>query len=200
MRSLSMPISNRVKQFACDETDLSVFLMSQSQQLQVTLSILPGPTVTNRTARTFSFMPDAQLRFLIEELILLPGAQKLIFYSSEHIGEVDLTGYPWTNAEYESVVISPSIKIHKVFQPNVVTGSRSDISTQSKLMYVQPSFVGKDGTEWNDQLFLLMTNLADYQITLRLEAVSASNLLDSAANIARINTHAEAAYNAAHFT
>lgn len=45
-----------------------------------------------------------------------------------------------------------------------------------------------------------MTSLADYKITLRLEAVSATNLLDTAANIARINTHAEGAYNAAKFT
>ena len=63
-------------------------------------------------------------------------------------------------------------------------------------MQVKPVYYG---SEWADKLFLLLTNLDNSKVSLRIDVVSASQPLDSAVNIARINTNAHAAYNAAKF-
>ena len=44
-----------------------------------------------------------------------------------------------------------------------------------------------------------MSNVDATQTTLRIDAVQASQVLDTAVNIARINTNAEAAYKRAMF-
>ena len=63
-------------------------------------------------------------------------------------------------------------------------------------MHVQPVY--QDG-RWMDQLFLLMSNVDDDITTLRIDAVKASQVLDTSVNIARINTESEAAYKRAKF-
>ena len=45
-----------------------------------------------------------------------------------------------------------------------------------------------------------MTNVEAARTTLRIDAVDASAILGSAVNVARINTEAEAAFNAARFS
>jgi len=52
---------------------------------------------------------------------------------------------------------------------------------------------------WQDQLYLLSIDIANFKISLRIDVVSASNPLGSAQNIARINTEAVAAWQNAKF-
>lgn len=59
--------------------------------------------------RTFSFFPPVKIPFTISELVVLTEANKAIFYSNRHLGEIDLNLYPFLKDDE-----LPSIRIHKV--------------------------------------------------------------------------------------
>ena len=97
IRAVSFPIQTKIEQFAVHEEDLTVFLMAQSQTRQIILHIVPGPSVSDRVMRTFTFRPFniKQQSFVIDELLILPRAEKVIFYSQDHLGEISLKNYPF---------------------------------------------------------------------------------------------------------
>ena len=86
---------------------MSAFLLAQTRQLQIILHIVPGPTVSDRELRTLTFMPSIRIPFTIRELVLLPEAEKAIFYSNKHLGEISLKHYPF--ADTEDWKMSPTI-------------------------------------------------------------------------------------------
>ena len=69
---------------------MSAFLMAQTRRLQIILHIVPGPDVSHRPLRSFTFMPSIRIPFTISELVLIPEEEKAIFYSNKHLGEIDL--------------------------------------------------------------------------------------------------------------
>ena len=58
--------------------------------------------------RTFIFKPDDRKPLNIDEMLILPEAQKVIFYGQEHFGEISLKDYPFESTH------KPDIKIYKV--------------------------------------------------------------------------------------
>ena len=76
------------------------------------MHIIPGPSVSERPMRTFTFYPEYRLEFNINELVIIPDAKKAIFYSQDNLGEINLENYPFENIDDE--LLSPGIKIHKV--------------------------------------------------------------------------------------
>ena len=140
-------------------------------------------------------MPSIRIPFTIRELVLLPEAEKAIFYSNKHLGEISLKHYPF--ADTEDWKMSPTIQIHKVFNIKAEEGDNPDDSAAGELMHLQPVYYDD---KWSGQLALLMTNVEENRTTLRIDVVSAVEVQGTAQNIARINTGAEAAYNAAKFS
>ena len=63
------------------ETDMTAFLMSQTKTMTLILHIVPGPSVSDREMRTFVFNAMGVITFTIDDLVLLPKANKAIFYS-----------------------------------------------------------------------------------------------------------------------
>lgn len=51
--------------------------------------------------------------FSIDQLLILPEAKKVIFYSQDYFGEISLENYPF-DSDYDD--INPSIKIVKVHE------------------------------------------------------------------------------------
>ena len=168
IRAISMPISTKIEQFAVYDSDLSVFLMAQTKRLQVVLHVIAGPSVSERPLRTFTFWPnDDRKSFIIDQLILLPQAEKAIFFSAEHFGEISLENYPFAD-QYAM----PEIRVHKVHQGlNLAQNSEllsADRSSSAELLHIQPVYLD---TEWADQLFLLLSEVVDGERTLRLDSV-----------------------------
>ena len=81
IRTIALPTKTKIEQFAVYETDKSVFLMSQSKEFEVILHIIPGPTVSDRPLRSFTFSPLFGPSFNIEALMIIPEAEKVFFYS-----------------------------------------------------------------------------------------------------------------------
>ena len=80
--------------------------------------------------RTFSFFPPVKIPFTISELVVLTEANKAIFYSNRHLGEIDLNLYPFLKDDQ-----LPSIRIHKVHNMKAEKlGSKPDDSAASELM------------------------------------------------------------------
>lgn len=89
--------------------------------------------------RTFSFFPIVKIPFTVSELVVLTQANKAIFYSNKHLGEIDLQLYP-----FESDDDLPTIKVHKVHSLKVdKNGSNPDDSAACELMELQPLFEDK---------------------------------------------------------
>ena len=91
LQAVAIPIETQIEQFSVYETDLTAFLLAQNRLLEIIMYVVPGPSVSNsRQLRAFTFMPSIKIPFTINELVVLPHAQKAIFYSNKHFGEIDL--------------------------------------------------------------------------------------------------------------
>ena len=155
IRAVSISIQTKVEQFAVYESDLSVFLMGQTKRFEVVLHIVPGPDVSARPLRTFTFWPNQPFStFLIDQLIILPQDEKAIFYSANHLGEIYLQGYPFLDDKI------PEIKVHQIYESQS-DDSSGDKSSETTLVQIQL---------WEDQLFLLMAEIVDGQKTLRIDS------------------------------
>ena len=114
-----------------------MFLVSQTKRSQVILSLIPGPAeaLSKRPIRTFTFWPyKFDETFLIEKFFLMPNAQKAIFYSAEHLGEISLANYPFLDGSGP-----PEIKVHSVFLNDKEKEDEKDSddkSTQINLLHI----------------------------------------------------------------
>ena len=194
IQAVTFPIRSILKQFSVHEVDQSAFLMTQTlKSLQLSLWIVPGPSVSERPMRSFTFNKLDTIEFTVSQLLIMPDANKAVFYGSEFYAEIRLENYPF---ESTSVDQEPKVQVHRLQGPKVDKGSNPDVSMKSEILQAEPVYV--DG-EWQDQLFLLSRDISNFKISLRIDVVSASEPLGSAQNIARINTDAKAAYKKAKF-
>ena len=74
IRAVSIPIKNRIQQFAVHESDLSAFLLSHSKNFELIMHVVPGPFVKRRSMRTFVFKPDDRKPLNIDDMLILPEA------------------------------------------------------------------------------------------------------------------------------
>ena len=139
IRVVSVPISSTIKQFAVYETDQSAFLMSQTANfLNLNLFIVPGPSVADRPIRKFMLRGLRTIEFTVEKLLLLTDANKAFFYSGDFLGEIDLTGYPFSDENSEP----PQAKVYRFQGFKQDFGPNPDRSIRNELIQVQPAFDG----------------------------------------------------------
>ena len=134
IRVSSIPIETKIQNFGVHEADLTTFLMSQNRDLQVTLHIVPGPSVRDRELRSFTFYAAQTIVFSTDQVVVLPDANKLFFYSNDWLGEISLENYP-----FQDMDLNPTVRFHKVHNPYHET--IDDFSTESKLLQVQPLYL-----------------------------------------------------------
>jgi len=143
VKAVNLPIEAEIIAFAVLETDKTAFLMAQLKNYQVLLHIVPGPANPERALQTFSFLPNIRISFAIEALILLPEAKKAIFYTENHLGEINLSDYPFEQGK------SPTIKIYEVQggEDNLIGQRNLDSSGSGSLYQVRPVYLGD---KWAD--------------------------------------------------
>ena len=82
---------------------------------------MPGPEVSDREARTYTYLLNKDGRlgsFKIDALMLLPEAKKAIFHSHQYLGEISLENYPFQRdswvSDLKEVDSNPLIKMYDV--------------------------------------------------------------------------------------
>ena len=94
-KAVKFQIETQIKAFDVLESDMTAFMMAQTKNSQILFYIAPGPLNPERAFRTFVFLPNPRISFSINALVLLPGANKALFYTENQLGEISLENYPF---------------------------------------------------------------------------------------------------------